>query len=79
MNDWLKPKDVAKLMGFSLNTVYTLIHQGRIPSSRVGPLNGRHRVKASDVEAYLEASRARQGGDLPQQGDGVLRIPNRHF
>lgn len=78
-NDWLKPKEVAERIGLSVNTVYLLIHQGRIKSSRVGPMSGRHRVKASDVEAYLESCATRGVSTTTRLEDGVYDVPHTHF
>ncbi len=45
---------VAKRLTVSKSTVYRMIDSGKLPSVRVGPVNG-IRVRESAVAAYIEA------------------------
>lgn len=46
---WLKPIDVARLLGIPTPEVYRLIDAGRLPAYRFGRTI---RLLAADVEAY---------------------------
>jgi putative molybdopterin biosynthesis protein len=56
--EWLKPIDVARLLGVPTRAVYRLIDEGALPAYRFGRTI---RLRAADVEAY----RRRQGGAEP--------------
>lgn len=56
--DLLKPNDVAKKLAVSRAWVYEAARTGRIPSVRIGGVDGPLRFVPEDVDAWLaEASR----------------------
>jgi excisionase family DNA binding protein len=57
MSELLTAKQVADQLGISRTTVYELAAGGRLACYRLGARRGRLKFKASDLEAYLEASR----------------------
>ena len=62
MNDpvslWLSSKDAANQMGITPRTLNRFIDEGRLPAYRLGRVI---RLKTSDVEAFIDASRVQPG------------------
>ena len=56
--DWLSTADAAKGLGITTRTLYRFINQGDLPAYRFGRVI---RVKRSDVDAFVEASRIEPG------------------
>jgi excisionase family DNA binding protein len=56
--EWLSTQDAARRLGITTRTLYRFIDQGELPGYRMGRVI---RVKASDVEAFIEASRITPG------------------
>jgi excisionase family DNA binding protein len=51
MFDFLKPREVAKILGVERNTVYWWIRKGRLPAVQVG---GTMRIMRKDIEAFVK-------------------------
>ena len=64
--------EVATALRVSNMTVYRLIHDGRLPASRVGRS---FRVERSDLDAYLDVSYLPALGEVrePGQYDSIAR------
>jgi len=56
-------KEVARLLGFSTNTVYKYVNEGKIQSTRLGE-EGRFRIPESEVARLLKI----KGLDVPSSG-----------
>lgn len=57
---WLGTQDAARQLGITARTLYRLIDEGEIPAYKLGRVL---RLKLTDVQSFLEASRV-QPGDL---------------
>ncbi|MAW72490.1 MAG: DNA-binding protein [Acidimicrobiaceae bacterium] len=55
---WLSSKDAAEHIGVTRRTLYRFIDEGRIPAYRLGRVI---RLKRSDVDAFIDASRVQPG------------------
>jgi excisionase family DNA binding protein len=55
---WLSTQDAARRLGVTPRTLYRFIDVGDLPAYRLGRVI---RVKADDVEAFIEASRIQPG------------------
>ncbi len=55
---WLSTADAAKALGVTPRTLYRFIDQDELPAYRFGRVI---RVKQSDVDAFVEASRIQPG------------------
>ncbi len=63
MNNLYKVKEAADLLGVSAATIYLLCGQGRLAHVRVGVAGrGTIRIKADDLAAFIEASKAQPAG-----------------
>ncbi len=56
MFDFLKPREVAKILGVERNTVYWWIRKGRLPAVQVG---GTMRIMRKDVRRLSRNTRKR--------------------
>ena len=56
--DWLNVKDTAARLGVTNRTLYRFIDEGEIPAYKFGRVI---RLKAVDVDAFLESRRIRPG------------------
>jgi excisionase family DNA binding protein len=54
--DFLKPREVAKILGVERNTVYWWIRKGRLPAVQVG---GTMRIMRKDVRRLSRNTRKR--------------------
>lgn len=52
-------KQIARLLGVSLTTVYEEIARGELPAMAIGGGRGTYRVEAADFDAYKERCRLR--------------------
>jgi len=57
----LKPKEAAKMLNISRSLVYQLIRSGDIPVVRI---KSTVRIKASDLDAFIEKNQHNQGLQL---------------
>ena len=68
---WLGTTEAAEHLGVVPRTLYRMIDEGLIPAYKMGRVI---RIKASDLDAYLEANRV-QPGSLshlyPERVDGA--------
>ena len=55
VQDYLRVKEVAALMAVSMQTVYKLVKNGELKSSRVG--NRGIRIPREEVEAFMNGQR----------------------
>jgi excisionase family DNA binding protein len=55
---WLSTQAAAKRLGVTPRTLYRFIDQGELPAYRMGRVI---RLKASDVDAYIESTRIQPG------------------
>ena len=55
---WFGTKEAAERIGVTVRTLYKLADEGRLPMYKVGRV---FRVKAADVEAFLESVRVKPG------------------
>lgn len=55
---WLSTQDAARRLGVTPRTLYRFIDLGDLPAYRLGRVI---RLKASDVDAFIDASRIEPG------------------
>lgn len=55
---WLRPEEAADVLRISRTSLYRLIRSGALPASRLP--SGVLRVRASDVEALLDPTYAKE-------------------
>lgn len=55
---WLSTQDAARRLGVTPRTLYRFIDQGELPAYRLGRVI---RLKADDVDAFIEGSRIEPG------------------
>ena len=58
VDSWLSSKEAAHRIGVTQRTLYRFIDEDRLPAYRLGRVI---RLKALDVEAFIEAGRIRPG------------------
>lgn len=56
--EWLSTQEAARRLGVTTRTLYRFVDQGELPAYRMGRVI---RVKATDVDAFIEASRIEPG------------------
>lgn len=56
--EWLSTQGAARRLGITPRTLYRFIDQGELPAYRMGRVI---RVKASDIEAFIEQARIEPG------------------
>lgn len=56
--EWMKSGEAADYLGITTRTLYKFIDEGKLPGYRVGRVI---RLKASDVEAFVETLRIEPG------------------
>jgi len=56
--EWLSTQDAARRLGITPRTLYRFIDLGELPAYRLGRVI---RLKADDVDAFIEASRIAPG------------------
>jgi len=56
--EWLSTADAAKALGITPRTLYRFIDHGDLPAYRFGRVI---RVKAADVDAFIEGARIQPG------------------
>lgn len=56
--EWLSTQDAARRLGVTPRTLYRFIDVGDLPAYRLGRVI---RLKAGDVDAFIEASRIEPG------------------
>jgi excisionase family DNA binding protein len=56
--EWLSTQDAARRLGVTPRTLYRFIDLGDLPAYRLGRVI---RLKADDVDAFIEASRIEPG------------------
>ena len=57
--EFLSLEEVADTLGVTYQLIYRLVRSGELPAARLGKL---YRVSRSDLEAYLQRSKAAEGG-----------------
>ena len=57
-DEWLGTSAAAAFLGINLRLLYKLVDLGHVPAYKMGRVI---RIKASDLEAYLEANRVEPG------------------
>src|SRR5690242_4821086 len=57
----LRPAEVVEMLGVSRSWLYEAANAGRIPCVRLGGPDGPVRFRASEIDAWIEASRVRRG------------------
>ena len=55
---WLSSKEAAEQIGITSRTLYRFIDEGRLPAYRLGRVI---RLKTSDVDSFIDASRVQPG------------------
>ena len=50
-NDLIRPRDAARILGISAQTIYRLIHSGDLAAVRVG--DRLFRIRRADLDAYV--------------------------
>ena len=73
MGDLLTPREVAERLRLSMDTVYELIRDGKLPARNVGAGSSpRWRIHSEDVDAYLTrpSSGPAAPGPGPERSDG---------
>jgi excisionase family DNA binding protein len=55
---WLSTQDAASRLGITARTLYRFIDRGELPAYRMGRVI---RLKAADVDAFIESSRIEPG------------------
>lgn len=55
---WMSTRETSERLGVTLRTLYRFIDEGQIPAYKLGRVI---RLKESDVEAFIEASRITPG------------------
>src|SRR5256885_13279038 len=55
---WLSTAAACRRLGITVRTLYRLVNEGQLPAYRFGRV---YRLKADDVEAFIEASRIEPG------------------
>ena len=58
VDSWLSSKEAAHRIGVTQRTLYRFIDEDRLPAYRLGRVI---RLKALDVEAFIDAGRIRPG------------------
>lgn len=56
--EWLSTQDAARRLGITPRTLYRFIDLGELPAYRLGRVI---RLKAADVDAFIESSRIEPG------------------
>ena len=56
--EWLGTPEAAERLGITQRTLYRLIDEGQVPAYKMGRVL---RVKASDLDVFLEGSRVAPG------------------
>lgn len=56
--EWLSTQDAARRLGITPRTLYRFIDLGELPAYRLGRVI---RLKADDVDAFIEVSRIEPG------------------
>lgn len=56
--EWLSTQDAARRLGITPRTLYRFIDLGELPAYRLGRVI---RLKADDVDAFIESSRIEPG------------------
>lgn len=56
--EWLSTQEAARRLGVTTRTLYRFVDQGELPAYRMGRVI---RVKATDVDVFIEASRIEPG------------------
>lgn len=56
--EWLGTKEAARHLGITPRTLYRLVDEGQLPAYQFGRV---YRLKRTDVEAFIEASRVQPG------------------
>lgn len=57
-NQWMSTKEAARHLGITPRTLYRIIDEGQLAAYQFGRV---YRLKRSDVEAFIEASRVQPG------------------
>ena len=57
-SEWLSTQGAAQRLGVTPRTLYRFIDQGELPAYRMGRVI---RLKASEVDAYIESTRIEPG------------------
>ena len=76
---WLGTREAAEELGITLRTLYRFIDEGMVPAYRFGRVI---RLKAEDVESFIEASRIAPGSlehlypDLKSSSHSSASEPN---
>lgn len=65
----LTVREVSRVLRVSINCVYNLVSQGKLPSYRIGAGRGAIRVKREDINAYLATCRR-------EKGEEAARLPH---
>jgi excisionase family DNA binding protein len=62
----LTVREVSRVLRVSINCVYNLINQGKLPCYRIGASRGAIRVQREDLNAYLATCRREKGEEVPR-------------
>ena len=61
----MTPAEVAERLGLNVYTIRRMIHDGRIPASRMGTgTHARLRIDEADLQAFIENSKTQHGESL---------------
>ena len=55
---WMSTQEAARRLGITPRTLYRFVDEGALPAYKMGRV---FRLKQSDVDAFMEASRIRPG------------------
>lgn len=55
---WMSTQEAARRLGITPRTLYRFVDEGALPAYKMGRV---FRLKRSDVDAYMEASRIEPG------------------
>lgn len=55
---WMSTQDAARRLGITARTLYRLVDEGSLPAYKMGRV---FRLKLSDVDEFMEASRIKPG------------------
>lgn len=56
--EWLSTQEASRRLGITTRTLYRFVDQGDLPAYRMGRVI---RVKATDIDAFIDASRIEPG------------------
>lgn len=61
-DDWLSVQEAADALGLHYRTVWRMVREGELSSTREDSTQGRpYRVRRADVDAFIERSKVKPG------------------